>query len=164
MVPARRLSFAYSPENLRLGSAIAAFTQAERVVVGVRDDAARAVLAALFAPIASQIEWMSVESAEMTKHAINAFLATSVAFINEIAVLCEEVGADARQVERGLKTERRIGPRRVPVAGRRVRRRHARARRGVPRGSCGADRGPDAAARGRAREQRTHTRSGRGGR
>ena len=47
----------------------------------------------------------------MTKHAINAFLGTSVAFINEIAVLCEEVGADAKQVERGLKTERRIGPR-----------------------------------------------------
>ena len=52
MVPPRRLSFACSPENLRLGSAIAAFTQAERVVVGVRDDAARGVLAALFGPIA----------------------------------------------------------------------------------------------------------------
>ena len=46
---------------------------------------------------------MSVESAEMTKHALNAFLATSVAFINEIAALCEQVGADAKEVERGLK-------------------------------------------------------------
>src|SRR5436190_21879491 len=52
---------------------------------------------------------MSVESAEMTKHALNAFLATSVAFINEIASLCERVGADAREVERGLKSDVRIG-------------------------------------------------------
>jgi UDPglucose 6-dehydrogenase len=54
---------------------------------------------------------MSVESAEMTKHAINAFLATSVVFINEIATICEGVGADAKEVERGLKSESRIGPR-----------------------------------------------------
>jgi UDPglucose 6-dehydrogenase len=53
---------------------------------------------------------MGVESAEMTKHAINAFLATSVTFINEIAALCEQSGADAKDVERGLKTEQRIGP------------------------------------------------------
>jgi UDPglucose 6-dehydrogenase len=53
---------------------------------------------------------MGVESAEMTKHALNAFLATSVAFINEIARLCEAVGADAKEVERGLKSEPRIGP------------------------------------------------------
>jgi UDPglucose 6-dehydrogenase len=54
---------------------------------------------------------MSVESAEMTKHAVNAFLATSVVFINELASLCEQTGADAKEVERGLKTESRIGPR-----------------------------------------------------
>ena len=65
---------------------------------------------ALLAPITDRIEWMSVESAEMTKHAINAFLATSVAFINELAALCERAGADAKEVERGLRTERRIGP------------------------------------------------------
>ena len=53
---------------------------------------------------------MSVESAEMTKHAINAFLATSVTFANEIASICELVGADAKEVERGLKSEKRIGP------------------------------------------------------
>jgi UDPglucose 6-dehydrogenase len=53
---------------------------------------------------------MSVESAEMTKHAVNAFLATSVTFANEIASICELVGADAKEVERGLKTEMRIGP------------------------------------------------------
>ncbi len=54
---------------------------------------------------------MSVESAEMTKHALNAFLATSVTFINEVARLCEVLGADAKEVERGLKSEGRIGPR-----------------------------------------------------
>src|SRR5262249_28106337 len=57
-----------------------------------------------------RIEWMSVESAEMTKHALNAFLATSIVFANEVAVLCERVGADAREVERGLKSDGRIGP------------------------------------------------------
>jgi UDPglucose 6-dehydrogenase len=53
---------------------------------------------------------MTVESAEMTKHAVNAFLATSVAFINELSRICHQVGADVKQVERGLKTEGRIGP------------------------------------------------------
>ena len=53
---------------------------------------------------------MSIESAEMTKHAINSFLATSVAFANEIASICEMVGADAKEVEQGLKSESRIGP------------------------------------------------------
>ena len=53
---------------------------------------------------------MGLESAEMTKHAVNAFLATSVTFINELAVLCEKVGANANEVEKGLKSEERIGP------------------------------------------------------
>ncbi len=64
----------------------------------------------MFRPLTAKIDEMPVESAEMTKHAINAFLATSVAFSNEIAVLCEKVGADAKEVERGLKSESRIGP------------------------------------------------------
>jgi UDPglucose 6-dehydrogenase len=106
----RRVSFACSPENLRLGKAIEVFTRPDRIIIGVRDAPARDRLAALFAPITDRVEWMSVESAEMTKHAVNAFLATSVAFINELATLCELVGADARDVERGLKTEKRIGP------------------------------------------------------
>ena len=106
----RTVSFACSPENLRLGKAIEVFTKPDRVVVGVRDEHARASVAALLAPITDRIEWMSVESAEMTKHAVNSFLATSVTFINELAALCERTGADAKEVERGLKTERRIGP------------------------------------------------------
>jgi UDPglucose 6-dehydrogenase len=79
-------------------------------VVGVRSKADRDLVVQLLFPITDVIEWMSVESAEMTKHALNAFLATSVAFANELAVLCEVVGADAKEVERGLKTEPRIGP------------------------------------------------------
>ena len=106
----RSVGFACSPENLRLGKAIAVFTQPDRVVVGVRSQADREKIATLLHPFTERIEWMSVESAEMTKHALNAFLATSVMFINEIAVLCEQVGADATEVERGLKSEARIGP------------------------------------------------------
>src|SRR5450759_2140238 len=104
------LSFAYSPENLRLGRAIEVFTKPDRVVAGIRGEADRTRIEELLAPFTNRIEWMSVESAEMTKHALNAFLATSVAFINEIAALCEQVGADATEVERGLKSEARIGP------------------------------------------------------
>ena len=78
-------------------------------VAGVRRERDKMRLAALFA-FTDRIEWMSVESAEMTKHAINAFLATSVTFANEIASICETVGSDAKEVERGLKSETRIGP------------------------------------------------------
>jgi UDPglucose 6-dehydrogenase len=106
----KTVTFACSPENLRLGKAIDAFNRPDRVVAGVRDDRTKARLEELFAPITNRIEWMSVESAEMTKHAINAFLATSVTFINEVAALCEVTGADAKEVERGLKSEPRIGP------------------------------------------------------
>ncbi len=110
LFPQKSVSFAYSPENLRLGKAINTFTHPDRVVVGVRSSSDKSRIQELFAPFTSQIEWMSVESAEMTKHALNAFLATSVVFINEIAILCEAVGADAKEVERGLKSEPRIGP------------------------------------------------------
>jgi len=107
----RSVTFAYVPENLRLGRAIDAFTHPDRVVAGVRSPADRERIAELHRAFTDRIEWMSVESAEMTKHALNAFLATSVTFINEIAALCEQVGADASEVARGLKSEARIGPR-----------------------------------------------------
>jgi UDPglucose 6-dehydrogenase len=108
--PGARVGFAYSPENLRLGKAIDVFMNPDRIVVGVRDERDRARIEALLRPITDRIEWMSVESAEVSKHAINAFLAVSVTFINELAEICEEVGADAKEVERALKTEARIGP------------------------------------------------------
>jgi UDPglucose 6-dehydrogenase len=106
----KEITFAYSPENLRLGKAIEVFLKPDRIVVGVRSDRDRERLQRLLQPITQRIEWMSVESAEMTKHAINAFLAISVAFSNEIASICEKVGADGKEVERGLKSENRIGP------------------------------------------------------
>jgi UDPglucose 6-dehydrogenase len=93
-----------------LGKALDVFLKPDRIVVGVRTNDAQCKLEQLLLPITDRIEWMSVESAEMTKHAINAFLATSVTFANEIAAICELVGADAKEVERGLKTEMRIGP------------------------------------------------------
>ena len=108
---AKEVTFAYSPENLRLGKAIQAFTQPDRVVAGVRSQQDRSRIEELLKPFTGRVEWMSVESAEMTKHSLNAFLAASVAFINEIASLCEQVGADAKEVERGLKSDIRIGPR-----------------------------------------------------
>ena len=107
----RGLRYAYSPENLRLGQALQSFDRPDRIVVGVEADADRELLAALLGPFSTRILWMSIESAEMTKHALNAFLATSVAFANEVARVCEVVGADAKDVERGLKSEGRIGPR-----------------------------------------------------
>jgi UDPglucose 6-dehydrogenase len=99
------------PENLRLGRGIETFSAPERFVAGVRSQRDRDQLTQLLERFCEQIEWMTVESAEMTKHALNAFLATSVAFINEIAGICERVGADASEVARGLKSEQRIGPR-----------------------------------------------------
>ncbi len=104
------LGFACSPENLRLGKALEVFLHPDRIVVGTRQARDRTRLENLLHPISDRIEWMSVESAEMTKHAINSFLATSVTFANEIASICELVGADAKEVEQGLKSEHRIGP------------------------------------------------------
>jgi UDPglucose 6-dehydrogenase len=108
--PEKNLGFACSPENLRLGKALEVFLKPDRIVVGIRAARDQKRLDQLLGPITDRIEWMSIESAEMTKHAINAFLATSVTFANEIATICSAVGADAKQVERGLKTENRIGP------------------------------------------------------
>jgi len=105
-----QVHFACSPENLRLGKAIDSFEKAERVVVGIRDDAKKADLEKLFTPFTPQILFMHTESAEMVKHALNSFLALSITFINEVARLCEHTGADAKEVAAGLKSEARIGP------------------------------------------------------
>lgn len=107
--PDQELYFAYAPENLRLGKALKIFLQPDRIIVGTLPHE-KEKFSALFSAISARLEWMSIESAEMTKHALNAFLATSISFANEIAEVCERVGADAREVERGLKTEERIGP------------------------------------------------------
>lgn len=105
------LRFASAPENLRRGEAVRAFESAARVVVGVRTPADRERVAALLEPLGAHVEWMSPESAEMTKHALNAWLATSVAFVNEAARLCQAAGADVADVLRGLRSDPRIGER-----------------------------------------------------
>lgn len=107
--PDKQLFFAYAPENLRLGRAIKLFLEPDRIVVGTLPQERQGFLQ-IFSAISTRLEWMGVESAEMTKHAINGFLAASVSFANEIAAVCEHVGADAKEVERGLKSEERIGP------------------------------------------------------
>ena len=105
-----RFHFACSPENLRLGRAIEAFEKADRVIAGIRGEADKPLLEELFRPFTPRVLFMRTESAEMVKHALNSFLALSVTFINEIARLCGHVGADAREVSAGLKSEPRIGP------------------------------------------------------
>ena len=75
----------------------------------MNDEIPRKKLEILFKSITDKVIWMSIESAEMTKHAINSFLANSITFVNEISAICEKVGADAHQVEIGLKTDSRIG-------------------------------------------------------
>jgi UDPglucose 6-dehydrogenase len=110
-------AFAVIPENLRLGQAMNVFLKPDRVVAGVRNFRSRAIIEKIYRPITRNIVFMGVESAEMTKHAINGFLAVSITFMNEIARICEVTGADAREVEKGLKTECRIGPKAYLRAG-----------------------------------------------
>ena len=97
---------------------------------------------------------MGVESAELVKHGVNAFLALSIAFANELAGIAERVGADAAEVERGLKTETPDRTARLPQAGCCVRRRHAGARRRLPDADRRARARPDTALARGAREQR----------
>jgi UDPglucose 6-dehydrogenase len=109
--PQKNCHFAYSPENLRLGKAIEIFKHSERIIVGSESDRVRHLLQPVLENFTDQIVWLSIESAEMVKHGVNAFLATSVTFANELAAICERVGADAAEVERALRLEPRIGPR-----------------------------------------------------
>jgi UDPglucose 6-dehydrogenase len=113
----RRVSFAYSPENLRLGQAIDAFQKAERVVVGVSDERARVTIEPVLRRFCPNILWMSIESAEMVKHALNTYLATSIVLTNELATVSEHVGANFPDVERALRLDPRIGQKAYVRAG-----------------------------------------------
>ncbi len=95
--PGAEVSVASNPEFLREGAAIEDFKRPDRIVLGVEDDQA-------------PIVWTSRRTAELTKYAANAFLATKITFINEIADLCEQVGADVQEVARGIGLDKRIGP------------------------------------------------------
>src|SRR5258708_2686955 len=101
--------YAYTPENLRLGEAVRGFLKPERIVIGAGDETARKTLEDIFSPLNAELIMMSVPSAEMAKHALNAFLATSLSFINDIADICEAEGADVLDVARALKSDPRIG-------------------------------------------------------
>jgi UDPglucose 6-dehydrogenase len=101
-----------NPEFLREGAAIQDFKHPDRIVVGTNDERARKVIADLYRPLylnQAPILFTSRRTAELTKYAANAFLATKITFINEIADLCEKVGADVQEVARGIGLDNRIG-------------------------------------------------------
>src|SRR4051794_32759233 len=98
------------PEFLKEGSAVADFLHPDRVVVGDDGDWAGDAVVDLYAPLDAPLVRTDIASAEMIKLAANAFLATKISFINEIANVCEEVGADVNEVSRGMGLDERIGP------------------------------------------------------
>jgi len=103
---------ASNPEFLREGAAIDDFMHPDRVVVGIETDRAADVMKEIYRPLSLRdfpIVTTDLESAEMIKYAANAFLATKITFINEIAALCEKVGADVKQVSKGMGLDGRIG-------------------------------------------------------
>ena len=111
--PAADVAVASNPEFLREGAAIPDFMNPDRIVVGADDARAEAVMAALYKPLTDRgapLMVMSRRTAELTKYANNAFLAMKITFINEIADLCERVGADVRDVAKGIGADERIGP------------------------------------------------------
>jgi len=112
VLPADHFDVASNPEFLREGSAIQDFTRPDRVVIGTDSEHARTVLQALYRPLylnETPVVFTSLESAELIKYAANAFLATKITFINEIADLCEAVGADVQDIARGIGLDGRIG-------------------------------------------------------
>jgi UDPglucose 6-dehydrogenase len=111
-LPAGSFDVASNPEFLREGSAIQDFMRPDRVVIGTDSEHARTVLRALYRPLyllETPVAFTTIETAELIKYAANAFLATKVTFINQIADLCEAVGADVQDVAHGIGLDGRIG-------------------------------------------------------
>ena len=113
-IDAERFAVASNPEFLREGSAIADFMEPDRIVVGSHSERARKLLEELYMPLTRKgrplVVTSTVETAELIKYAANAFLATKVTFINELARLCELVGADVKELALGIGMDNRIGP------------------------------------------------------
>jgi UDPglucose 6-dehydrogenase len=110
--PQAEFDVASNPEFLREGAAIEDFMKPDRIVIGIESPRARDVMAAVYRPlnlIQTPMVFTNIETAEVTKYAGNAFLATKITFINEIADLCEKVGADVHDVARGIGLDGRIG-------------------------------------------------------
>ncbi len=110
--PSADFDVASNPEFLREGSAIGDFMRPDRVVIGAESERARTLMKELYRPLylmETPIVMTTLETAELTKYAANAFLATKITFINEIADLCEKVGANVQDVARGMGLDGRIG-------------------------------------------------------
>jgi len=110
--PDADFDIASNPEFLREGSAIEDFLRPNRVVVGIETDRARAIMRELYRPLflsETPVMFTTLETSELIKYAANAFLATKITFINEIADLCEKVGANVQMVARGIGLDQRIG-------------------------------------------------------
>ena len=110
--PDAEIQVASNPEFLREGAAIRDFKHPDRIVIGTDDARARAVLGEIYRPLYLNVPpliFVSRRTAELIKYAANAFLATKITFINEIADLCEQVGADVQEVARGMGLDNRIG-------------------------------------------------------
>jgi UDPglucose 6-dehydrogenase len=107
---AREVTYTSNPEFLREGAAIQDFLEPDRIVIGAFRLEDGDAVEALYRGIDAEVVRTSVPTAEMIKYASNAFLATKISFINEIANVCEQVGADVREVARGMGLDHRIGP------------------------------------------------------
>ena len=99
-----------NPEFLREGSAVNDFLKPDRIVVGYESPKAKKVMQQLYKPIKARKFYTDVKSAELIKYASNAFLATKISFINEIAMLCDKVGANVKDVAVGVGLDKRINP------------------------------------------------------
>ncbi len=108
--PGIPFSIVSNPEFLREGSAVRDFFNPDRIVLGSLDRSAAQQVAELHAPLGTEVIITDLRTAEMIKYASNAFLATRISFINEIAHICEQLGADAKEVARGMGADKRIGP------------------------------------------------------
>ena len=104
-----KFDICYLPENLRLGDAINSFLKPDRIVIGANNENTLERVKKLFEPLKCEKITMSIESAEMTKHALNAYLATCISFINEISDICELSKASASDVVKALKLDKRVG-------------------------------------------------------
>src|SRR5256886_12310927 len=112
MRPNADVSVVSNPEFLREGAAIHDFKHPDRIVIGANDERGKRVVTEIYRPLylnQAPILYTSRRTAELIKYAANAFLATKITFINEIAELCERVGADVQQVARGIGLDNRIG-------------------------------------------------------
>jgi UDPglucose 6-dehydrogenase len=105
----KNIKICYSPENLRLGKSVDLFLKPDRIVIGC-EESSRDEFLPLFESISNRLVWMEVKEAELSKHAINSFLAIYISFINQLSGICEDHQISCSKVTQALKTESRIGP------------------------------------------------------